>query len=66
MRIKQESAINQAIHCDEEIYRAGARIVTSQSFVDLNDKIRNVVMAIVDKKQQLLLIDKLARNGVNI
>ena len=66
MRIKQEAAINQAIHCDEEIYRAGARIVKAQDFIDMNFKIKTVLEAIVCEKKRQILQDSFTRNGVSI
>jgi len=62
MRIR---SIEQAIHCDEELYSGGARIVPSDTFKQYDFKIKQVLEAIVCAEKRQITIDNLARNGVN-
>ena len=66
MRIKQESSIIKALHPDDELYRASARIVTKQTFIDMDNKMKAAIANIVCEKKRQILQDNLARNGIDI
>lgn len=64
MHIKQEKSINKAIHCEEELYRAAARI--TKSFKDIDGRFKQALEAIVCEKKKQILIDNLSKSGVNV
>ena len=67
MRIKQQSSIhNAATHEDEELYRAGAMIVKSSTYEDMDAKLRAAVIMVVDEKRKQELIDNLNKTGVHV
>jgi len=67
MRIKQEASIHNAANIDdEELHHAGAMIVKSSTYRDMEAKLRAGVIMIVDEKRRQLLIDNLNKNGIHV